>query len=1452
MGKPTEEFQYQTRRLQGQGNSEVYATLLEGRVIIEKKFESPEAARREEEVTRELAVRRDEEGHALSNNDFVFFTTVALQGDKAAIRMDTMAGWTLAEYRDRWLAGGRPWPDDYPEGAMPVRVYLLRVLEAIRETAFALERVHHNRIPYLHCDIKPGNLWIVAGQHPTDRMAGIRIIDFGSAVSLSREDPDTLTPDQLLERYRHVCGTPGFWSPRLSRLYRDMNALSEAVWSESPRAARLAEACRADLRALTPADDFYSLTATLFWALTGETAEGKTADGVGLALEQSLAGVPSDVREALTAFVAEELALCGGEEEGRDGLSPFRHFLQGLEQVEELARSEDIRPETLSRGVESWWEAQDECPFPEDAGLISDKPWTEPENLEDLPQGIPGVEFVLDESVRAFCLEGEAGSGKTSILLCALDQLLKERHQIPLYLPLESFDPYPDWLLRELCTRYLPRATDPARAVEQLRRMLSGEGEDRFTLLLDGTEQIPPEDQAAFCRMVEQWSACPRVRLVAAGRRVPELGLPRFYLVPGQDSLEGLEPAPPKASWYVGMTAFRLGQVAWLPAARDNLWLENMEHRPVTAVGFQAAWLFGIFADSGHTAMAEEFFLTTMAPLCCRMVGEDTLTFSAEGADIPGDFLQWLKAIGICKPAGGGRFVLSRRLRDFLAAVWCAAPEHPDALPDLLRRAKGDLTGLVYDLAELSPLFARVEQQIQEGTPWAELDEEACTGMACGRNPRPRFFLPTGEVSLWTDFLNRIYPKKNALKRLFFELLRQFSLPGWQEKGRLMFEGWAYSQWGDLSRENLKHAPADLFDLCHARLTSAYGEAILPRMELRQIAMLDIPEEILWMDCRDGCLLLTSPDRVTVVEPDGRSVCLREAGKESRVRPVWARFEWEIPEDIPEDITEKWPLVVRFFCEGGGFGRRPVQGKLLYRQGKEISPEARTRPMEEVPLRQQMEWEQWIKKQHPRPGVWISSDGRCQLSLEKRLGRIRLMRRDLRNPDAPAEKLWECGVPGYWYETPGRREQVEENLWLTARQEKLGILGPTGGELTLYDGGGIQRMWKFDSPDQATAAWMRKAVAGWGGYAEPGAIVLTGNGLLCECRAADNVWAYQAGEVKFFLLDITPDGQVRNIVALPELEEEYAPEPEAWEDFAVDPANCAAMDGEEVYFCSAFFPSIVLHYHPETAQVEEIRHNAPVKAIVRQWSAGKNTGRLVSVCAEGGMSRWLSGERGDTPLTPPALLQEYGRRVFQREGTFRPFVARVVTGPQLDAAGYFEKRFPVKSGETGPRGRYALLRQTPCLEKIRIARVPALCCGGSMEDFARQCAEELDENDLTRWLPLVGELSPGEVETFRRCLEGQMDFDANILWLEREDIVSGKYAARLSGWEKEGMPCDLLVLDLTKDLMLPEDAADIVSVLEYFDRFSLIGSHALILTGKEGDRLADLLGEALAGQEEPS
>ena len=256
MGKPTEEFQYQTRRLQGQGNSEVYATLLEGRVIIEKKFESPEAARREEEVTRELAVRRDEEGHALSNNDFVFFTTVALQGDKAAIRMDTMAGWTLAEYRDRWLAGGRPWPDDYPAGAMPVRVYLLRVLEAIRETAFVLERVHHNRIPYLHCDIKPGNLWIVAGQHPTDRMAGIRIIDFGSAVSLNREDPDTLTPDQLLERYRHVCGTPGFWSPRLSRLYRDMNALSEAVWSESPRAARLAESCRADLRALTPADDF--------------------------------------------------------------------------------------------------------------------------------------------------------------------------------------------------------------------------------------------------------------------------------------------------------------------------------------------------------------------------------------------------------------------------------------------------------------------------------------------------------------------------------------------------------------------------------------------------------------------------------------------------------------------------------------------------------------------------------------------------------------------------------------------------------------------------------------------------------------------------------------------------------------------------------------------------------------------------------------------------------------------------------------------------------------------------------------------------------------------------------------------------------------------------------------------------------------------------------------------
>ena len=542
--------------------------------------------------------------------------------------------------------------------------------------------------------------------------------------------------------------------------------------------------------------------------------------------------------------------------------------------------------------------------------------------------------------------------------------------------------------------------------------------------------------------------------------------------------------------------------------------------------------------------------------------------------------------------------------------------------------------------------------------------------------------------------------------------------------------------------------------------------------------------------------------------------------------------------------------MVRFFCEGGGFGHWPVQGKLLYRQGKEISPEARTRPLEEVSLGQQMEWEQWVKKQHPRPGVWISSDGRCQLSLEKRLGRIWLTRRDLRKPDAPAERLWECGVPGYWYETPGRREQVEENLWLTVRQEKLGILGPTGGELTLYDGGGIQRMWKFDSPNQAATTWMRSVAAGWGGYAEAGAIVLTEKGILCECR----MWSGNDElAAAFFLLEVSPEGRVQYSIHLPELEEEYAPEPEAWEDFAVDPANCAAMDGEEVYFCSAFFPSIVLHYHPETAQVEEIRHNAPVKAIVRQWSAGKNTGRLVSVCAEGGRSRWLSGERGDTPLTPPALLQEYGRRVFQREGTFRPFVARVLTGAQLDDAGYFEKRFPVKSGEAGPRGRYTLLRQTPRLEKIRIARVLFLDgCGERTGKLIQKCVEELETNDMTKWLPLVAELSSGEVETFRLGLEQQLDMDANILWLEREDIVSGKYAARLSGWEKEGMPCDLLVLDLTKDLMLPEDAADIVSVLEYFDRFSLIGSHALILTGKEGDRLADLLGEALAGQEQPS
>lgn len=1414
MGKPTEEFQYQTRRLQGQGNSEVYATLLEGRVIIEKKFESPEAARREEKVTRELAVRRDEAGHALSNNDFVFFTTVALQGDKAAIRMDTMAGWTLAEYRDRWLAGGRPWPDDYPAGAMPVRVYLLRVLEAIRETAFALERVHHNRIPYLHCDIKPGNLWIVAGQHPTDRMAGIRIIDFGSAVNLNREDLDALTPDQLLERYRHVCGTPGFWSPRLSRLYRDMNDLSEAVWSESPRAARLAEGCRADLRALTPADDFYSLTATLFWALTGETAADKTADGVGLALEQSLAGVPSDVRQALTAFVTEELERCGGEDEGQETLSPFRHFLQGLEQVEELARSEDIRPETLSRGVESWWEEQDECPFPEDAGLISDKPWTEPENLEDLPQGIPGVEFVLDESVKAFCLEGEAGSGKTSILLCALDQLLKERHQIPLYLPLESFDSQPDWLLRELCRRYLPRAADPTRAVEQLRRMLSGKGEDRFTLLLDGTEQIPPEDQAAFCRMVEQWSDCPRVRLVAAGRRVPELGLPRFYLVPGPDSLEGLEELCSRENWYIRLMDRRLYQVAWLPGIHHGQL--GKKRMPYSAAFVQAEELYEKLQGVDETVEGKIGFLTLLGPICCRMILEDRLNFSAAWVNTNGDELQRMENAGLLKRAGTGRYLLARRLRDFLAAIWCAEPGHSGELLKLLRLAKGNLAGMLFDMAELSPYMAAREKA-------RKVD----------------FFLER--------FLERICPGENPLKRLLDGLFRRFTLPrilpNWKVKGRLVFEAWAYSQWGDLSQENLSLYPAEILDLHHVQLTSECGETVLPRIDMRQIAMLDIPEEILWIDYRDGCLLLTSCKTVMVFDAGGHAydvtAVLQDAMQGYRAHPVYAVFVSHGPEAGPGDLT----IRVKLYSEEI---KGIVQSMPVFHPGKGVSTWSWGNVLSED--------RNPDDKNHPAPGVWIASDGAHRLSVERRMGRIRLMCRSFHNSEAPAEELWECGVPGRLYEHLGQRQLVRGHLWLTVcrRWPDRGA-----GGITLFsDDDSVH--WRYTSPNYAAIDWM--ALKGAEDilelrFADLGHIVLMEDSIICEGWACIAMGSEGVELDEYHLLQIGADGRVKASVSLPELDRRdlmvQDPMCESWGESTADLLNWQARDGNVVYFRSFFFPDTVIRYSLLDTNTVCIRHSAPVKALA--WVRSPDgTRQLISILENDWMGRRLDGEKPGPEMPLLSLTERYTIYIPQRKGNFCPFVTGALTGAQLDATEYFEQPSVVQTLAASREKRYPTLRQKYRSREVRIAQFPALRCGGgSMEDFARQCAEELDGNDLTKWLPLVAELSPGEVEAFRLGLEQQLDTDANILWLEREDMVRGRYAARLSDWEKEGMPCDLLALDLTKDLMLPEDVADIVCVLKYFDQFSLIGSHAIILTGKEGDCLADLLGEALAGHEEP-
>ena len=863
-----------TRKLSGLGNTLVRATLQDDRVFIEKIFFADfddvdftrREAGREADTMRFLAVRRDDAGRAVSNDDFVFDCRVEEGPDRTVLRMDTVAGWTLAEYRARWRNGVRPWPDSFPEETLDLPTYLERVLEIFTETAYALQAIHRARPAILHCDIKPTNIWVLAGQHPVRRMAGIRLIDFGSAFA-----PESLVPGQspraLLEQYSHVCGTPGFWTGNVRKVGQAMTALQEALDCRLPdsEVQTRAQVCRRALQALDPADDIYALTVSLFWALTGQTAEGKTQEALRQILDRELAELPYGVRRAVWDFLRGQLAACASA----DPADCDAGFLRELETLQQIVQRTGLHPESLRLCAQQWvrvWDRRapaaprnciEEAALPylsSRGGLLDPEAlaWVRPDR-----NGVATLVTCLRKG-KSFCIRGPAGMGKTCLLRHTFGQLLESPRTVPLYLPLDRFDPTaPDALLRFVGETYLSYLQeDVPDAPAALRRLFANETQYRFCLFLDHLDPAQCGENSPLYHQIRELCAFACVQVVTAGREAPALGLPVLYTVPHGGALPGNLPSPEKGGWYQRLARFLLCSAAleYLPQKLFcGLTWESQRTVTATQLRILALWDRCRFAPAGTSpAQARQMLLSYFPTLCFRLYRQGRTDFSPsdESGLLPRQkekreaFVELCQVLGLITPQDTS-YTMDPSLRCLGTALFFAAEGSFDQLTETLQNAPPDPEPLLFLLAELAPCHPIPESSQKDLLPdeaWAFLHH----------------------FSLSHSLLQRLvvfYSQGPGLWRI--GLRPSLSL------------AWAYERGGDLSGCDLRGLPVSFLCLPAARLLGPEGPARLPRNpRLENVAVLPLPPRLCWMDWRDDILLLAGETRAVVFDERNRMVSL--------------------------------------------------------------------------------------------------------------------------------------------------------------------------------------------------------------------------------------------------------------------------------------------------------------------------------------------------------------------------------------------------------------------------------------------------------------------------------------------------------------------------------------------------------------------------------------------------
>lgn len=150
------------------------------------------------------------------------------------------------------------------------------------------------------------------------------------------------------------------------------------------------------------------------------------------------------------------------------------------------------------------------------------------------------------------------------------------------------------------------------------------------------------------------------------------------------------------------------------------------------------------------------------------------------------------------------------------------------------------------------------------------------------------------------------------------------------------------------------------------------------------------------------------------------------------------------------------------------------------------------------------------------------------------------------------------------------------------------------------------------------------------------------------------------------------------------------------------------------------------------------------------------------------------------------------------------------------------------------------------------ARVPVFRPGWDEDiaDFAARCGRTLHDRPCTGMLPFRVGAAELDADRAKEFIAAQEDihsdsFGLAVVTLNRAQMRRGRFVTLFPEMEEEGLPCEVLCLDLTDAPALPEDGAELAAVLEFLGRFCQEGAQAWVLA-REAASLAAALEAALA------